>query len=117
MTDEHPNIQRIRRVLDEQGGIYSWEDILAELEAGTLQSFTEGSSSVFTSIRQYPRKKVLDVRLAVGTLDEIYAIQPRVVAFAKEQGCDLLQAFGRHGWLGVKTPGWERVASVYIRRL
>lgn len=117
MNEDHPNIQRIRRVLEEQGGLYSWEDILAELEAGSLQSFSEGESTVFTSVREYPRKRVLDVRLAVGTMNEIYAIQPRVVAFAKEQGCELLQAFGREGWVGVSTPGWERVASIYIRRL
>lgn len=115
---EHPNILRIRRILEEQGGMYSLEDFLAELDAGTIQSFSEGNSTVFTSIRQFPRKKALEIRLAVGTLPEIYKIQPRVVAFAKEHGCELLLAVvGRDGWHGVKTPGWDAVAHTYIRGL
>lgn len=118
MNAEHPNIHRIRRILEEQGGLYSFEDFLAELDAGTVQSFSEGESTVFTSIRTFPRKKVLEIRMAVGKLHEIYALQPRVVAFAKENGCQLLLAVvGRDGWSGVKTPGWDAVAHTYIRGL
>ncbi len=118
MNAEHPNISRLRRILEEQGGLYTVEDFFAELESGIIQSFSEGESTVFTSIRHFPRKKVLEMRLAVGTLEQIYSIQPRVVAFARENGCEvLLASVGRDGWFGVKTPGWERVASTYLRRL
>lgn len=117
MNDD-PKVLRIRQILEAQGGLYEWEDFVSQLEAGALQSFHEDSSAVFTAVRQYPRKKVLEVVVAVGTLEGIYRIQPRVVAFAKDQGCDLMMAsVGRDGWFDVKTPGWNRVASTYIRRL
>jgi hypothetical protein len=118
MNAENPHVSRLRRILEEQGGLYSLEDLFAEIEAGTMQAFSEGNSTVFTSIREFPRKKVLEIRVAMGTLDEIYKIQPRVVAFAKEQGCELLLAVvGRDGWDKTYTRGWDKIASTWLRRL
>lgn len=118
VTEVDKRIQRIERILEEQGGLYSFEDFLAELDRGSIQSFSMGESTVFTSIRDFPRKRVLEVRLAVGNLPEIYALQPQIVAFAKQNKCELMLAsVGRDGWNDVVTPGWDRVASTFIRRL
>lgn len=114
----HPHWMRIRRILEDQGDLYSFEDILKGIDTGDFQSFSEGESIVVTRICTFPRRRVLEVVLAVGSLQEIYVLQPLVVAFAKENECELLMAsVGRDGWFDVKTPGWERVASTYIRKL
>ena len=118
MNAENPHLSRLRRILEEQGGLYTVEDLFAEVEAGTMQAFSDGDSTVFTSIREFPRKRVLEIRVAMGTLEGIYKIQPRVVAFAKEQGCELLLAVVcRDGLQGVKSAGWEAGAHTFVRRL
>lgn len=112
------HIERIERILLAQGGLYTFEDVLAELTDGRAQSFSEGESTVITSIRDFPRKRVLELRVAVGELQDIYSLQPRIVAFAKENGCELLLgSVGREGWDNFATPGWDKVASTWIRRL
>lgn len=111
-------MQRIADILKEQGDLYTVDDVFAAVQRGEYQSFSDGDSLVVTSVRQFPRRKALEIILAVGTLEQIYAIQPRVVAFARDNGCEvMLASVGRDGWFGVKTPGWERVASTYLRRL
>lgn len=113
-----PQWMRIVRILEDQGGLFTFEDILDGVRNGQYQIWEEGESVVVTAVRLFPRKKVLEVILAVGTLTEVYGIQPRVVAFAREQGCDmLLAAVGRDGWDAFKTPGWGKVSSTYIRRV
>lgn len=118
MNYSHPYLARIDRILKEQGDLYGFSDILEYLDTGAMQSFTVGESLVVTRVSEFPRRRVLDIVLAVGKLEEIYQIQPQVVAFAREHNCEMLMAsVGRDGWFDAKTPGWERVASTYIRRL
>ena len=114
----HPYLSRIAAILVEQGDFYSVEDLFAEVEDGRAQSFAEGDSITITSIRVFPKRKALEVRLAVGKLDEIYKMQPKVVAFAKEQGCDrMLAAVGRDGWEVAATPGWIKAGMLWVRKI
>lgn len=112
----HPYLDRIANILKEQGDFYSVEDLFAEVQDGRSQSFSEGDSIVITSIRVFPKRKALEIRLAVGKLEEIYAMQPRIVSFAREQGCDrMLAAVGRDGWEIAATPGWKKAAMLWVR--
>lgn len=112
----HPYLDRIRAILIEQGDFYSVEDIFREVETGEAQSFSENDSIIITSIRVFPKRKALEIRLAVGTLVDIYAMQPRVVEFAKEQGCDrMIAAVGRDGWGVAATPGWKKAGMLWVR--
>lgn len=117
MTTEHPNIGRIRRALRLEGGLFEWEDILEALKVGDMQSFTDGDSLILTRIAVYPRKKVLEIILVFGSLDQVHAIEPRLIEFAKTHECVAVLAMGRLGWEGAMTPGWRRVFSYYIKEL
>lgn len=115
---DHPYLERIRAILIEQGDFYSVEDIFDEVHDGRAQSFTSGDSLIVTSIRVFPKRKALEIRLAVGSLTEIYEMQPKVVTFAKEQGCDrMLAAVGRDGWEVAATPGWIKAGMLWVRKI
>lgn len=118
MNFEHPYLERIRNILREQGDLYTIEDLFAEVDAGAAQSFTKGDSLVITSIRVFPRRKALEVRLAVGTLTDIYALQPEIIQFARDHGCDrMLAAVGRDGWEVTSTPGWKKSGMMWFRSI
>lgn len=100
-----------------EGGLYEWEDILEAMANGSMQSFSDGQSFVLTRIVDYPRKRVLEILLLVGTVEEIHATEPRVIQFAQDHGCEAIIGYGRLGWEGVMPDGWRKVFSFYIKEL
>lgn len=107
--------RRVDAALSAGGGLLDFEDLVVAIEKGEMQSFTDGDNWVVTAIRDYPRKKVLEVVMAVGDYNGIVALQPEVVAFAKLHSCEGMLAVGRLGWDGMKTFGWKRTGAVYSR--
>lgn len=117
MVDFSSYQRRVEEMLEAFGGLYDFHDILHAIQDGEMQSFTDGVTWIVTRIANYPRKKVLEILVAVGDYQGVLSLQPEVVAFAKEQQCDILWTIARVGWEGKMTPGWERSASVYVRAL
>lgn len=115
MNAEHPNISRIRRALKMEGGFYDFEDIMVALEAGQMQSFAEGESVIFTRVNMFPRRKVLELVLMVGVAEELQSMEPRLIEFAKQYGCDGMMGSGRLGWEAFMTDGWRKVVSTYVK--
>jgi hypothetical protein len=113
----HPYQVRIERALELEGGLYMFEDVLTNLQSGLMQSFSEGDSFIVTRITPYPRKTVLEIVLMVGTAEEILACEPRIVEFAKLQGCSAMLGYGRLGWESFMTDGWRKVFSFYLKEL
>ena len=113
----HPNLEKMNRILERLGGLYSFEDILTEVEDGKMQSFSEGDSMVVTKVVHYPRKIVLEIYAAVGTLDELRILQSTIDAFAREHSCEAVMASARSGWDGVKSPGWRMIYSTFMKDL
>jgi hypothetical protein len=106
--------RRYRKTL-EKAGTYLSEDIQDAVEAGTMQAFHNGSALVITQIQQFPRRRYLQVVIVCGELGSIEALQPEVVKFARDHGCDfLLATTSRFGWDAVMPRlGWEKVGSVF----
>jgi hypothetical protein len=109
--------ERIDDMLAAFGGLYTLDDILQAIDDGEMQSFTDGSTWIVTQIANYPRKRVLEVLIAVGDMASVLKLQPVVVDFAKSNQCDMISTIARLGWEGQMTPGWKRSASVYVRTL
>jgi hypothetical protein len=111
----HPHHRKLARVLDRMGGLWTVQDILTLIAAGKMQSFVEGDSWVITQIGVYPRAKVLEVVAAVGDLEEVRAIHPRIVDFAADVGAGVIQAYGRKGWLkDALKRGWRVKARSFV---
>jgi hypothetical protein len=110
--------QKLRKALKVAGDTYTFEDILFEIDQGNMQSFAEGESWVVTQIVDFPQKRFLEIVFAIGNLDELKAIYPRLEDFARDNVCDGLRAFGRPGWmrqLEIDKAGWVETSRTYIK--
>ena len=106
--------QKLARVLDRMGGLYTLNDILTAIAEGRMQSFVEGDSWIVTRICLYPRAKALEVFAAIGDLDDLRILHDRIIDFAAEMGVGVIRAYGRKGWLpDAARRGW-RVKSRYF---
>jgi hypothetical protein len=101
-------------------GTHLYEDVVAMVAAGTLQ-FWDGPQSVcLTEVLQAPQKKVLNVWLVAGKMDELRAMYPVIYAWAKEtQGCQLVTHTGRPGWSRsfLKSEGWTTQLVTMVKVL
>lgn len=110
--------KKLARALDRMGGLYTVHDILARIAAGDMQSFAHGNSWVITSVVDYPRRRVLDVLVAVGDIDDILFLHDVVVDYASKVNASLIRAYGRPGWdQFVKQHKWRVVNHVYYKEM
>ena len=81
-----------------------------------MQSFAHNNAIVITEVVQAPRKKYLNVFLVVSDeLADVMAIQPRMLEFARSQGCDWVQTHGRLGWNKVLPKyGWKPTHVLFV---
>ena len=112
--------QRLSRVLDRMGAVYTFDDILERLGDGRMQSFAHGNSMLVTQINCFPRAKVLDVLAAVGDLDDCRVLHDEALSFAREHDVSLIRAYGRRGWMpDARARGWRPITTnvVYQKEL
>jgi hypothetical protein len=98
----------IEDALEYSGGTHNFEDIVDGLASGKMQLWPAPKGCIVTEIVVYPRKKVLNVFLGGGKLEQIMDMHKDVIAWAKAQDCEALTMHGRFGW---KKPlaeyGWK----------
>ena len=66
-----------------------------------MQLWPAERGCLVTEIQVYPRKKVLNVFLGGGDMDQLLDMEAAAAAWGKAQGCTMATIQGR--------PGWERV--------
>ena len=106
----------IESALEYSGGTHDFGDIVDGLRRGVLQLWPTPKGCIVTEIVVYPKKKVLNVFLGGGELEQILDMHKDVIAWAKAQGCSALSMSGRFGW---KKPlakhGWKPQHSSYVK--
>ena len=111
----HPFYPKLARTLDRMGSTYSTSDILAGIAEGKMQSFMEGDSWAVTKIVSFPRARLLEIMVALGSLDECRALHDRILDFARANDIGLVQAYGRRGWNpDAKSHGWKVRTTSYL---
>lgn len=107
--------EQLQQALDAMGNTHSFEDILASIESGHMQSFAEGETWCVTQIIDMPRKRVLEIVLLVGTMEDAEKLHDQVMNFAIESGCQLVRTFARDGWRRkAREYGWKNGYSVFL---
>lgn len=105
--------KRLQRALDLAGNTHTIEDIQQAIARGQMQCFVTGDSFVITEVTQYPRKRILNVFLAVGDISVVDLI-PKLESFAREAGCDGMQTLGRAGWKRILPQrGWHQSHTLF----
>lgn len=109
---------QLREALERMGNTHSLKNILAEIEAHTMQSFVEGETWAVTKVIQFPQRKVLEIILVIGDIDDAVKLHDVVMDFAAEQGCDLIRTFARDGWhQWAKKRGWQNGMRIYVKEV
>jgi hypothetical protein len=97
------------------GGLWLVSDILHAVHAGKMQMFSEGDSIAVTQIALYPRAKVLEIILVTGELGALRILHDRLLVFAAEIGANVIQAYGRKGWMAdAQKRGWRVKARSFV---
>lgn len=108
----------IEAALKYSGGTHEFSDIVEAVMNGKMQLWPAPRGCAITEIVVYPRKKLLNVFLAAGELDQVTDGIDAVAAWAKTQGCEGLIMSGRRGWERVLGRiGWLRLHSVMTREV
>ena len=112
------NREYIEAALARGNGTHDFESVRDAILAGTMQLWPAPKSAAVTEVVEYAKKKVINVFLAGGDLDEITRGIDSVAAWGKAQGCDSMTIAGRKGWTRVLDGhGFEPVFVVMERAL
>ena len=101
----------IQAALDHAGNLFSLEDVLEAIQTGKAQFWPGKDCALVTEVRQYPLKKICNVWLAGGDLEEIKHIVTYIRMFAKQADCDAITLQGRPGWQKIYP---QRLKSVTL---
>jgi len=106
----------IEAALEYSGGTHDFIDVAEGIYKGSMQLWPTPRGCIVTEIVVYPRKKVLNVFLGGGELDQILEMHEDVIAWAKAQGCSALTMTGRFGWKKpLKAHGWKPLHTSYVK--
>lgn len=96
-------------------GTHTYDDVRAMIERGDAQFWPGPASCIVTEVIGFPRRKILNLFLAGGKIDELHAMLPLVLAWGTAQGCDGARLAGRRGWgrTFLRHEGWAEAAVVY----
>lgn len=98
----------IEAALEHSNGTHTFEDIVKGISEGRMQLWPAERGVMVTEIVVYPRRKMLNIFLAGGDLDQLLDMGDDMRAWAKAQGCDGAMLTGRKGWARVmKNHGWR----------
>lgn len=112
------HLSLFERALQEAGDTHGLVDIVRAISDGSMQSFAQGNSWAVTTVIQTPKKKVCEIFLCVGRMDEALVLHDQVEQWARSRGCDLLRTIARRGWeKEAKAHGWLSKHVVFMKEL
>ena len=108
----------IEAALQYSGGTHSFEDVAKGILEGNMQLWPSPRGCIVTEIVIYPRKKVLNVFLGGGELDQLLDMHNDVTDWAKSYGCEALTITGRFGWKKpLKAHGWKPLHASFQKEI
>lgn len=108
----------IEAALEYSGGTHSLSDVIHGITSGKMQLWPAPKGCIVTEIVVYPRKKMLNVFLGGGDLDQLLDMHKDVIAWSKAQGCEAITITGRFGWKKpLKAHGWKPMHASFIKEI
>lgn len=112
------NRKHIEAALEYSGGTHLFEDVKQAILEGRMQLWPAPNSCAVTEIVEYARKKVINVFLAAGQMDEVMDGIESVAEWGRQQGCQSMTLSGRKGWERVlDRRGFRPVMTVMEKEL
>ena len=88
----------IQAALDHAGNLFTLDDVWEVVAHGKAQFWPGNECALVTEIKQFPRKRILNVWLAGGKLEELIVMSHYIREYAKRWQCDAMMIQGRPGW-------------------
>ena len=108
----------IEAALEYSGGTHNFDDVVSGLAEGKMQLWPAPKGCIVTEIVVYPRKKVLNVFLGGGELEQLMDMHKDVIAWSEAQGCVAVTITGRYGWKKPLTKhGWKPLHASYVKEI
>jgi len=118
VTDWTVVAPKLERALEYAGGTHTLADVLAAVERGDMQLWPGRRSVIVTELVQYPRLRAARVFAGAGDLDELRGMETAVAEWARAQGCERVEGFGRVGWgRALRGMGYDETRVFAWRRL
>lgn len=95
-------------------------DILPRVLDGRAQYWADrrGAGAIVTEIVPYPLVRTLNLWLFAGELNACLSLLPEIEAWARREGCGMVQGVGRSGFARVLAPyGAKPWGVAYRKRL
>lgn len=109
---------QIQKALDLAGNTHTVEDLLLEVLSGNAKMWETENSIIIASILEFPQKRVLEMWVAAGELNEILEAAEKVYQWGRDHGCTLAVISGRKGWTKpLASHGWEPVRMDFTKEL
>ena len=100
------------------GETHSLDDVVQALHRGHMQVLYNEDAAIVTQITQAPRKRVLDVFMALGELGAVAALSPDLIERARSAGAEFGRAYVRPGLVDpLKAMGWTSRGEVMFYKL
>lgn len=109
--------RKVDRLMRDGNNCYTLDDIMKEIDQGTMQSHVFGDTWVITQVHDFPQRRSVDLTFVVGEADEFLAGLPKLYDWSREIGANLITGSGRDGWWSKRLPGWRRMGSLYSKDL
>lgn len=103
-------------MLLEDGGLFTIDDLKEGIVNGEFQSFARDESWLVTQIFETPRKRVMNIILAFGEIDQLVSMESEVDEFARKNGVNLIGATARTGFEAFMTDGWVKTPTANYRK-
>jgi len=113
---------QVRRALMAGEGSYNERDVLMACLSGHWQLWRFGEQGgeteaiCITETVQFPRQRKLVVRYAAGSERHFTEWLDLVEQYARDQGCQVIEAYSRRGWIK-KLPDWHCRHVVMVKEL
>ena len=108
----------LEAALEYSGGTHSFSDVVNGITSGKMQLWPSPKGCIVTEFVVYPRKKMLNVFLGGGEMEQLLDMHEDVIAWSKAQGCEAVTISGRFGW---KKPlakhGWKPMHASFIKEI
>jgi hypothetical protein len=108
----------IEGALEYSHGTHDFADIVKAIKEQKMQIWINDDAVAVTEIIDYPKKRMLHVFLAGGSMQGVRSLEDSAVKWAKDIGCSAFTLTGRKGWeKALKNSGWQVSHSMMIKEI
>jgi len=100
-------LPQIEKALELGHSTHTVADMVDRIDSGECDLWVQDEGLLVTKVEDWPQKRVMRFWLAAGKLEDVLALEPRVIVSARKHGCDGMVIDGRKGWAKVLSNGWQ----------